>query len=149
MSMDSKLHALRVNLLYVCTCINVKILFIIYRTFLHWFLSPLFKVHLCYEALLVCINIKHAEDFTSSLVYSSLMKHRTNVWIVKATTKILDFNFLQWDYKKTEAQFCEFVVMFLRLILVTEPSSLLRIGRNNKNTKVCMLKILHTKTSCT
>ena len=90
-------------------------------------------------------KIKHAEDFLSPFVHTPLLKLRTNVWIVKVTAKILDFNFLQWNCKETEAQFCEFVVMFLWLILVTEPSSLLRISRTNENTKVRMLQILHTE----
>lgn len=42
-------------------------------------LSPLFEVHVCYEALLVCMKIKHAEDFTSVLAYTSFLKLRTNV----------------------------------------------------------------------
>jgi len=112
-------------------------------------LSPLLKEHVCFEALLVCMKIKLAEDFTSVLAYSSLLKLRTTVWIVKANTKILDFNFLQWDCNETDAQFCDFVMMFLWLILVSEPSSLLRISMNNENTKICTLQILQAKTSCT
>jgi len=129
---------------------NVKILFLIYRIFCELIpLSSLFKVHLCYEALLACIKIKHAEDITSELLRSSLLKLRTNVRIVKVNTKITDFSFLQWDCNETDAQFCEFVVMFLWLILVKEPSSLLRISRSSENTKVCTLQILNKKNSCT
>jgi hypothetical protein len=133
-----------------CTCINVKILFLIYRIFYALILlSPLFKVHLCYEALPVCIEIKHAEDFTSALVYSSLLKLTTNIWIVKATTKISYFNFLQRDCKETHAQFCEFVVIFLWLIIVTDPSSLLRISRSNESTKVSCCRFYIQKISRT
>jgi len=96
-----------------------------------------------------CMHEKKAcRRLTSVLVYSSLLKFWTYVWILKAR-KILDFNFLQWDCNETDAQFYDFVVMFLWLILVSEQSSLLRISRNNENTKVGTLQILQTKTSCT
>jgi hypothetical protein len=148
MPIVSNLHAL--NLLYVLymqKCKNP----LPYISNLLWadFLSYLFKLHMCYEALLACIKIKHAEDITSALLRSSLLKLRTNVRIVKVNTKILDFSFLQWNCNETDAQFCEFVVMFLWLILVREPSLLLRISRSNKNTNVCMLQILNTKTLST
>jgi hypothetical protein len=148
MPMVSSLNAL--NLLYVLYMHKCKIIFFICRIFCALnLLSSLFKVQVFYEALLACIKIKHSEDITSALLRSSLLKLRTNVWILEVNTNILDFSFLQWNCNETDAQFCEFVVMFLWLILVTEPSLLLRISRSNESTKVCMLQILNTRTSCT
>lgn len=93
----------------VFTCINIKIPFFIHRFFsaLIPFKPPLLST-IFYETLLVCIKLKHAEDVTSDPVYSSLLKLRTRVRIVKPTAKILDFSFLEWDCNETEANFCKF-----------------------------------------
>ena len=111
------------------------------------FLSSLFRVHLCYEALLVCIKIKHAEDVPYVLGYCSLLKHRTSGWNVKATAMILVFQFRRMRLQRDVLTICEFVVMFLWLILSNGDIIALRKkkSRSDENTKVYMLQTLHIK----
>jgi hypothetical protein len=71
MPMFSNLHAL--NLLYVLYMHKCKnpLPYTVYRIFCALnLLSSLFKVHVCYKALLACIQIKYAEDITSTLLRS-------------------------------------------------------------------------------